>query len=425
MTKFKKIKLGDYIDVITDYHANGSYESLKKNINLKKTPDYATMIRTLNFERGDFSNDLLFINKFEYDFLNKSKVNPDDVIMNKIANPGSVYLMPDLGRPVSLAMNLFLIRFSSEVNQRYMFYLMKLSEKYIKQFANGTTTLTITKNAVRNLEFQIPELDIQNKVATILFDIDSKIAINKKINFELNELVKSIYNYWFIHFNFPNNEGLPYRDSGGKMVFNNKTNREIPSSWKVENLKNNSLTKLIKPGINYFDNKKSYFATADISANNINFDASKITLKDKESRANMQPKLNSVWFAKMKNSKKNLYIKDYSEFLLNKSILSTGFCGLECNIDYYVEYVWSFINSDSFEEIKDRNANGATQQAINNQSMEFIDLLIPEDMLLQRYSNTTKEILEEIYRNQVENNTLIKLKEWLMPRLLTGEIEVN
>ena len=72
MKNWTEIQIGDYIDIITDYHANGSYETLKNNITLKYEPDYAIMIRTLNFESNDWSNDLIYLNEKEYDFLSKS-----------------------------------------------------------------------------------------------------------------------------------------------------------------------------------------------------------------------------------------------------------------------------------------------------------------------------------------------------------------
>ena len=148
MEGWRKITLGDHISVLTDYHANGSYKKLKENITLKTEPSYAAMIRTLNFERNDFSKDLIYIDEREYNYLEKSKVYASDILMNKIAQAGSVYLMPNINKPASLAMNLFLIRFKDTIDQTFMFYLMKINENYIKQFANGTATTTITKNAV-------------------------------------------------------------------------------------------------------------------------------------------------------------------------------------------------------------------------------------------------------------------------------------
>jgi type I restriction enzyme, S subunit len=106
----KIVKLGDCLSVLTDYHANGSYEKLKANVTLLDQPNYAVMIRTTNFEQNDFRENLKYITQSAYEFLQKSKVFSGDILMNKIANAGSVYWMPDIQKPASLAMNLFLLR---------------------------------------------------------------------------------------------------------------------------------------------------------------------------------------------------------------------------------------------------------------------------------------------------------------------------
>jgi len=117
------------LTVLTDYHANGSYATLRENVTLLDVPDYAVMIRTTNFEKEDFNNDLKFVNEHAYHFLAKSKVHPGDILMNKIASPGSVYRMLDLGRPVSLAMNLFLLRTdATRLNQTYAYYWLKTND---------------------------------------------------------------------------------------------------------------------------------------------------------------------------------------------------------------------------------------------------------------------------------------------------------
>lgn len=238
MSNWHHIELGDYIDIITDYHANGAYEKLKENITLKYVPDYAIMVRTLNFESNDFKDKVIYLNEIEYNYLSKSKVQPYDIIMNKIANAGSVYLMPNLNKPVSLAMNLFLIRFNNKIDQRFVYYLMKFNEDYIKKFANGTATKSITKDAVRALKFNVPILSYQKQVSSFLSNIDSKIELNNRINNELEAMAKTLYDYWFVQFDFPDANGKPYKTSGGKMIWNDDLKREIPEGWEVKELGN-------------------------------------------------------------------------------------------------------------------------------------------------------------------------------------------
>ncbi|MFD2017290.1 restriction endonuclease subunit S [Vibrio olivae] len=181
--KYNKVPLGDLITVLTDYHANGAYQKLKENVELLDDEDYALMVRTTNFESNDFSDSLKFISEHAYNFLEKSKVYGGDLIMNKIANAGSIYLMPDLKRPVSLAMNLFLIRVDEQkANPVYVYIFLKINEAYVKQFANGSVTKTITKDAVRNLEISLPPREVQNEIANQYNSLSKKIAVNSRIN---------------------------------------------------------------------------------------------------------------------------------------------------------------------------------------------------------------------------------------------------
>lgn len=196
-----KVRLGDLIEVLTDYHANGAYKKLKENVELLDDEDYALMVRTTNFENNDFHDSVKYISEHAYNFLEKSKVYPNDLIMNKIANAGSIYLMPDLQRPVSLAMNLFLIRVNEKLaNPIYVYLYLKINEQYVKQFANGSVTKTITKEAVRNLEIFLPSREEQDIVVEQYLSLDNKINLNLKINQNLESITQAIFKSWFIDF---------------------------------------------------------------------------------------------------------------------------------------------------------------------------------------------------------------------------------
>ena len=152
-------KLGNIILLLTDYHANGAYEKLKANVTLLDKEDYSVMIRTTNLEANNYIEKIKYIDERAYNFLSKSKVSPGDLIMNKIANAGAIYFMPDLNRPVSLGMNLFLIRINTDLADPYYVYIyLKKNEFYVKSFASGSATKTITKDDVKNLKIYFPPL---------------------------------------------------------------------------------------------------------------------------------------------------------------------------------------------------------------------------------------------------------------------------
>lgn len=174
--------LDKVIDVLTDYHANGAYEKLKENVTLLDKESYAVMIRTTNFESNDFKDNLIYVDEHAYNYLKKSKVYASDLIMNKIANPGTVYFMPKLDKPVSLGMNLFLIRINTEKANPYFIYAyLKKNEHYVKSFASGSTTKTITKDDVRRLQIYCPPIEEQNKIAEILSIWDKAIETVEKL----------------------------------------------------------------------------------------------------------------------------------------------------------------------------------------------------------------------------------------------------
>ena len=117
-----------------------------------------------------------------------------------------------------------------KVNAYYLYNYLKLLD--LSNLDSGTGVPSMTFDSYYNLSVNLPSLEIQNKVASALFHIDEKISINRQINRNLEELAKQIYDYWFVQFDFPNEEGMPYKSSGGKMVWNEILKREIPAGWK-------------------------------------------------------------------------------------------------------------------------------------------------------------------------------------------------
>lgn len=307
----------------------------------------------------------------------------------------------------------------------YLFFSLKLELTRLREKSQGSQTKFLTMPLLENIQINDRDLVDQKKIASVLANLDAKIELNDKINAELEKIAKTLYDYWFVQFDFPDEDGKPYKSSGGEMVWSEELKKEIPKGWRVENINENSLTQLIKPGINFFEGKKRYLATADVIDSKINFQADLIDHESRESRANMQPVENSVWFAKMKNSKKVILLGEYSSYLADKFILSTGFAGLKCLNKYSLEYIWGCVNSVFFETLKDRLSNGATQEAINNDSMKSIPLIIPESDILKKYNLETHQIYKKMYLNGLENQKLAELRDWLLPMLMNGQVTVE
>ncbi len=195
---WEESEFGNIITTLTDYHANGSYKILKKNVELKDSDDYAWMIRSTDFE-NDFENSFKYIDEHAYNFMSKSKVLGNEIIMSKIGNAGKVYLMPKVSRPTSLAMNLFLIRLDEKkAFPEFVFHFLKSKkgENQILKRVKGATTKTITKDNVRNIVISYPSIEKQKKIVKKLdvLSVETKKleAIYTQKIADLEEMKKSV-----------------------------------------------------------------------------------------------------------------------------------------------------------------------------------------------------------------------------------------
>lgn len=316
-----------------------------------------------------------------------------------------------------------LITCNEKIDKMFAYYLFmtKSVREQISRTSSGTKVKHTSPEKIYDVEVEIPDISMQKKIANILWTIDTKIECNSRINDNLQQMAKTIYDYWFTQFDFPDANGKPYRSSGGQMVWNEQLKREIPVGWTVGSIVDNPISSVIKPGVEHFT-LKEYLATAEVNGTAIS-NGTIIAYDNRESRANMQPTINSVWFAKMKNSIKHLFLNKEMQPLIDGVILSTGFCGIQCE-EVAFEYISSFISSDYFEIIKDILAHGATQEAVNNEDMLSIRILIPDDTTLSKYHEATKAIFSQISKNICENRQLIQLRDWLLPMLMNGQATV-
>ena len=187
--------MGEHIRLLTDFSANGSYKILDSKVIMYDEPNYAYMVRTIDLENKEYKNKVKYITKETYEFLSKSKVYPNDIIMNKIGSAGKVYIMPDLGIPVTLGRNAFLIRFNDNILPIYIYYLLTsdYGKKQIQKSIRGAVTKTITKDDVRKIKISVPPIDLQNKFSEIVKQID-KQKFESMIQLKMIEKIYNIIN---------------------------------------------------------------------------------------------------------------------------------------------------------------------------------------------------------------------------------------
>jgi type I restriction enzyme S subunit len=305
----------------------------------------------------------------------------------------------------------------------YLYYWLRLQKDYLFSIASGTRTPIVPKSNFEKIEVPLPDTTSQQRLTKILLALDKAIQINREISDKLAASLEMIYKYWFVQFDFPDQNRMPYRASGGSMKWDAELKREIPAGWQVGSIIDNPLSTPIKPGVNKFS-EKIYLATADVKDTAIGKGAL-ISFDNRENRANMQPRRQSVWFAKMKASRKHLFLSEAAESIIQSTILSTGFVGLACNNEESFCYLSALVADPRFETAKDSLAHGATQQAVNNTDLKSLKILLPSPQILKRFARIASPMIRQMNTITIENERLEELRDWLLPMLMNGQVTVD
>ena len=328
-------------------------------------------------------------------------------------------------------------------NPLFIFYIVssKKMQSYIQSIAYGTSTQPNMKiNDLLRFEFVGLKLAEQNKIAYILSTIDDKIELNRKMNQTLEEMAQTLYKSWFVDFDPIHAKANASNDAAYDKIakelgisqeildlfpdeFEESELGMIPKGWNVGNLGESTFSEIIGSGIDEFVDEKVYLATADVKDTNITNKDTLITYENRASRANMQPINNSIWFAKMLSSRK-LLMFDRNTMEISKYVLSTGFAGIKTTkLSHY--FIWTFILSNTFNNLKDNLANGAVQVAINNANIKLIQYIKPEEFVLEAFNVISQSLFSKKQQNDLEIETLQKTRETLQPKLLSGELDVS
>ena len=296
----------------------------------------------------------------------------------------------------------------NQISNEFLYYYLKLKVKELNNLGTGTTFKELSKSSLEKFKVKLPDLPTQQKIASVLSALDDKIELNNRINAELEAMAKTLYDYWFVQFDFPivTSSGVekPYKSSGGKMVYNETLKREIPEGWEVKTVGNildkNKATNKI--------NAKEYLnmgkiPVIDQSTNFIcgftNDESSLITTKEKPAIVfgdhTRILKLINFDFARGADGTQILFskIENMPQFLLYYSLLKIDLS----NYGY----------ARHFKFLKEQN------------------LLIPKKEIAKEFNDLVKSYYVKIYNNLKQNQELSALRDWLLPMLMNGQVKVG
>ena len=307
-----------------------------------------------------------------------------------------------------------------------MHYVFTYIKRTIQNSASGSIQDNINIDYLTGLKFKIPKKNYQDKIASILSSLDAKIELNNRINAELEAMAKTLYDYWFVQFNFPDANGKLYKSSGGKMVYNQELKREIPEDWRVSSLGEFGE---FKNGINYNledigDTKARIINVRNISNSTLFIstrDLDEITLKGNDVRKYLVDE-SSILIARSGIPGATRLIHDY--------LPNTIYCGF---IICFTVTEFSFKNNiflhlKNFEKAATKQSNGTIMSNVNQETLKRIKITIPDRLnleVIEKFNQTINPIFEKINIVSKENQKLTELRDWLLPMLMNGQVQVE
>ena len=319
---------------------------------------------------------------------------------------------------ISLAQRIILLRANKKmIHPIFLFYALRSSifQSNLHSRATGTTVRGIRQPELRLTKIPYFPLPIQIKIASILSAYDDLIENNTRRIQILEEMAQAIYREWFDHFRFPGHEDAKMVESELGL---------IPEGWEEKSLMDNKEFWFIRENVQQYSGDKKYYATANIFNNEIIKDGELFTYDNKPNRAQKEPKINSVWFARMKDTYKVLCFTKANKEFTERSILSSGMAGFEAD-EIFLPFIYFTINSKKFHEIKSLYCTGATQMAITNQGIENIKVLFSSKSLIERFSEITFPFINLQIILRQKNQILRQARDLLLPRLISGELDVS
>lgn len=339
----------------------------------------------------------------------RAELKPNDILFVNKGTPGRVCLVPD---PITFcaAQDMIGLRADSKkIYYKYLFAVLRSNfiQEKIANFHVGIAIPHFKKSDMDNLLIPVPDIYIQKKIGDMYCELSEKIENNNKINAELESMAKTIYDYWFLQFEFPNEDGKPYKSSGGKMVWNEELKREIPEGWEVLELKE----------IFSFEKGKIPNELSDVKSEVCNREYITIDVANggipQYCESEKMVSCNGETIMVMDGAASG------DVYVGNKGILGSTFAKLapvKSNISN--NFIYWILKSNS-ENYKKANT-GSTVPHANRKYIEAMKIALPNNIHI--FSDVFDNIQNKINHNKKENQELASLREFLLPMLMNGQV---
>ncbi|WP_113653767.1 restriction endonuclease subunit S [Pedobacter namyangjuensis] len=374
-----------------------------------------------------------YVSEKKANSLGKANAKRGDIVITHRGTLGQVAYIPfdsKFERYV-ISQSQFRVRFKDSINPIYFAYLMlsKYGQKKLLSFKNhvGVPALAQATTNFKLLKLFIPDILTQNKIASVLSALDDKIELNNKINAELEAMAKTLYDYWFVQFDFPGADGKPYKTSGGEMVYSEVLKREIPKGWTIEKL--SSCCEIVdclhsKKSDYYYENEACYL----LQLENIKDDG----LIDVSSKYFVSKDEYERWTKRIEVKDHDLVITNAGRVASLSQIPKNMVAGIGRNItairpktiDPTFLY-YSFQGAEMKRQIIINTDNGTFFQSLNVRGIKELLVTRPPNYLEDNFEKLALNIRRKRELNNQQNQELASLRDWLLPMLMNGQVTVK
>lgn len=415
-----KYKLRDLIDVTRGMSLPGEYYSEKGEF-------VRLTMGNFNYNGGGFKentskSDIYYTGPIRDEYI----LNKGDIITplteQAIGLLGTTAMIPESGKYIQSQDVALITCKEDKIDHLFCYYLISsdLVKKQLGSVAQQTKIRHTSPDKIMDCTVWIPDFEQQRQIGKTLYEIDQKIALNNRMNSELEAMAKQLYDYWFIQFDFPDENGKPYKSSGGKMVYNSTLKREIPAGWEVSTYGKEFDVKLGgTPSTSedtFWENGTiNWLNSGEVQSFPVNETEKKITeLAAKSSSTEFLPK-GSVLISITRYLRVTVLNIDAC---INQSI--AGFAG---NDLYKYPYTYFALSAEVPRLMALRS--GAQQPHINKETVEECPFILPSQDVLAHYYAKEIPIFELLFRQSEEMKELTHLRNSLLPMLMNGQVTVE
>ena len=411
--ELKKYKLGDLAQVTRGASLSGEYYATQGNY-IRLTCgnfDY----RNNCFKENQSKNNIYYTGGFKEEFLLERGDIITPLTEQAIGLLGSTARIPESGKYIQSQDIAKIDCNESLLDKDFAFYLISSAcvKKQLSAAAQQTKIRHTSPDKIKECTVWIPSLDVQKRIGRILTGIDNKIAINRQINDNLEAMAKQLYDYWFVQFDFPNEEGKPYKSSGGAMVWNAKLKREIPKEWNVANVFDELSVQYGFPfSTELFTEEPTNIPIVrirDILENSVSaYSEEEVDEKYKLQKQDLVIGMDGNFHMNYWNDNVS-YLNQRSVRLRTKSKSTVSIMQAKYDIAPYIK-------------AKELRAKGSTVGHLSDKDLKELFVLVSPNA---DFRNKLDSILAEIIENRCEMIELTKQRDELLPLLMNGQATVN